>query len=57
MTTYYAYFVEVMSGTLPVTYTAGAAMAYDRMDADKQQAIRSDAEQFLKDLATQDRTP
>jgi deoxyribodipyrimidine photolyase-related protein len=30
---------------------------YDRMDADKQQAIRSDAEQFLKDLATQDRTP
>jgi len=30
---------------------------YDRMDADKQQAIRSDAEQFFKDLATQDRTP
>ena len=30
---------------------------YDRMDADKQQAIRSDAEQFLKDLSTQDRTP
>jgi deoxyribodipyrimidine photolyase-related protein len=30
---------------------------YDRMDADKQQAIRSDAEQFLKDLATKDRTP
>jgi len=30
---------------------------YDRMDADKQQAIRSDAEQFFKDLATKDRTP
>jgi hypothetical protein len=27
MGTYYAYFVQVMSGTLPVTYTAGAAAA------------------------------
>jgi len=27
---------------------------YDRMDADKQQAIRSDAKQFFKDLATKD---
>ena len=31
--------------------------AYDRMDADKQQAIRSDAEQFFKDLAIKDQTP
>ena len=30
---------------------------YDRMDADKQQAIRSDAEQFFKDLATKDHSP
>ena len=30
---------------------------YDRMDADKQQAIRSDAEQFFKDLAIKDQTP
>ena len=29
---------------------------YDRMDAEKQQAIRSDAAQFFKDLATKDRT-
>ena len=29
---------------------------YDRMDADKQQAIRSDAEKFFKDLAPKDRT-
>lgn len=27
MGTYYAYFVQVMSGTLPVSYTAGAALA------------------------------
>jgi len=27
MTTYYAYFVEIMSGTLPATMTAGAAVA------------------------------
>jgi deoxyribodipyrimidine photolyase-related protein len=30
---------------------------YDRMEADKQQAIRSDAEQFFKDLATKDHSP
>ena len=30
---------------------------YDRMDADKQQAIRSDADQFFKRLATKDHTP
>lgn len=30
---------------------------YDRMDANKQQAIRSDAEQFFKDLATKDHSP
>ena len=30
---------------------------YDRMDADKQQAIRSDAEQFFKDLAAKDHSP
>jgi len=30
---------------------------YDRMDADKQQAIRSDAEKFFKDLAPKDRSP
>ena len=29
---------------------------YDRMDEDKQQAIRSDAEKFFKDLAPKDRT-
>ena len=30
---------------------------YDRMDADKQQAIRSDAEQFFKDHAAKDHSP
>ena len=30
---------------------------YDRMGADKQQAIRSDAEQFFNDLATKDHSP